>query len=629
MYLRVRNGWSGPLAALSLATASLVSAWALASPAYGQADMPDESSADSLTVPPEEGAPESDVYQAAFVRAGLTAPEPSSDLNLLASRLLKRAAPTGVEGADGAAAPPRALAQAEIEWEAERLGVYTPHLLQVLRPLPLDVPGPKAKARLADELAAQLKSSWVAEGYREAGFAFVQRGSDAYFLLIAAVRPVSVSGVPFTALKVGAEPVIMAVLAKGFASPELYITRPDGQVMRGPLVGMSVTRAAKKGAKAGAKPDAKADADAAGPINWAARIPLDVEGVFRVELLVAGAKGPTVGAIFNLYAGVPVPRAPVTKLTPQGWSARREAGGWLNGAPFEAPPTTDADLPVMLSDDDVIKHINALRRKKGALPLAVDTRLAKVAADQTREMARRGEVAHRFEPSRTLKQRLLEAGLPVERASENLAFHHTLTEAVGLLLASPAHRDALLDPRLTKIGMATFSAHGGVFIAQELAELAPKIDDAPTLARAVALRVRKLCPSVSVEDPGLSKLAQIHADAMQAGTRVAPEDAVRWLKLKGRSLMREGQGNAGVAVTAREADITGVETWPFDPRGSLNGQYTESICAGTRIGVGVERSDTLMREVRLEEGSGALRNLRVAPNGREPLVYRVSVVWGR
>lgn len=131
---------------------------------------------------------------------------------------------------------------------------------------------------------------------------------------------------------------------------------------------------------------------------------------------------------------------------------------------FSAPATHPAA-------DQVVALVNAERTRHGLSPLRSDARLTTAAAQHSAQMAARGAMAHEGIGDGTPSERLAAAGVPRGRSAENVAMGQQSPESVvDSWLRSPGHRANILDPKLTRIGVAVaVGADGAPYWTQSFA----------------------------------------------------------------------------------------------------------------------------------------------------------------
>ncbi|MFY2559519.1 CAP domain-containing protein [Corallococcus terminator] len=196
-------------------------------------------------------------------------------------------------------------------------------------------------------------------------------------------------------------------------APEIYVTRPDGEVSIVPL-----TRRGTEGS------------------DFCTRLDFLKPGTYTVEVVARGDAGPEVTSLFLTQIG----------------EVRRRGERESN-----VEPTTEEDARSALHE-----RINALRRAHGLVELMPDPVLERVAQGYSTRMTTEDFFAHIAPDGSTLTRRL-PPGSRYGRAGENLG------QAAGPLAAhfgiehSPGHRRNLLDPgfRFMGVGIVLRQVAGG------------------------------------------------------------------------------------------------------------------------------------------------------------------------
>lgn len=101
--------------------------------------------------------------------------------------------------------------------------------------------------------------------------------------------------------------------------------------------------------------------------------------------------------------------------------------------------------------------INAARAEAGVAPLEVDAALSAVARAHSLDMATSGFFAHVSPSTGDLSDRLAAGQIGFLSAAENIALNVSVQAAHQALLDSPAHRENLLSPDLTVVGVGIVS----------------------------------------------------------------------------------------------------------------------------------------------------------------------------
>ncbi len=102
----------------------------------------------------------------------------------------------------------------------------------------------------------------------------------------------------------------------------------------------------------------------------------------------------------------------------------------------------------------VLKLVNQQRSLKGQRPLVLDDRLNRAAQAHAENMAKRDFFDHQAPDGSQVADRAVRAGYPWRLIGENLAAGHSSERGVvnGWMI-SPAHRDNMLAPDFTELGV--------------------------------------------------------------------------------------------------------------------------------------------------------------------------------
>ena len=109
-----------------------------------------------------------------------------------------------------------------------------------------------------------------------------------------------------------------------------------------------------------------------------------------------------------------------------------------------------------------LAEVNAFRTKNGRAAVVLDARLTKAAAMQSETQAKRSRIGHDgFGGSRPM-DRAASAGYRAKIASENAAAgQKSFGDAMRSWMGSSGHRENLLRPQVTAIGVAVAKDAGG------------------------------------------------------------------------------------------------------------------------------------------------------------------------
>ncbi|HEX4744761.1 MAG TPA: CvpA family protein [Candidatus Limnocylindria bacterium] len=123
------------------------------------------------------------------------------------------------------------------------------------------------------------------------------------------------------------------------------------------------------------------------------------------------------------------------------------------------------DLPADLALDvdpeaerQLVALANEERAAHGLAPLELDPRLVPVARAHSTEMFRQRYFSHTSPVTGSPFDRITAAGIGYTRAGENLAYARSVATAHRGLMESPGHRENILRPEFTRIGVGVISA---------------------------------------------------------------------------------------------------------------------------------------------------------------------------
>lgn len=119
------------------------------------------------------------------------------------------------------------------------------------------------------------------------------------------------------------------------------------------------------------------------------------------------------------------------------------------------------------AESALLAAINAERTARGLSAWGLSGALTQAAEFQACDMARNNYFGHQRSGGPDLRARVKSAGYPLRAAGENLAWTQRLdpVQVIRFWRESPAHRDALLDPRYREVGLATAQGNGRIYWA--------------------------------------------------------------------------------------------------------------------------------------------------------------------
>lgn len=199
-------------------------------------------------------------------------------------------------------------------------------------------------------------------------------------------------------------------------------------------------------------------------------IPAGVRSLFIVAVAILAIEALPVGS--DMKAAVEASRtgrlvnAEIAAVRPEIESF----AGQLGGAPLLVTrigeeQTEALDIPdgIPVTEDAIAERqlfdlVNEERTQRGLDALAWDERLVPVARAHSAEMFQLKYFSHESPVSGSPFDRLKTAGINYSRAGENLAYAQSVSVAHRALMDSPGHRENILRPEFTRIGIGVISA---------------------------------------------------------------------------------------------------------------------------------------------------------------------------
>ncbi len=132
---------------------------------------------------------------------------------------------------------------------------------------------------------------------------------------------------------------------------------------------------------------------------------------------------------------------------------------------IDADRRQELDLPADLvlepdppAETQMLALLNEERTTVGLRPLTIDQRLVPVARQHSEEMFRLRYFGHQSPVKGSPFDRLDAAGIKYSRAGENLAYAQSVVVAHRGLMASEGHRENILRPEFTRVGIGVIGA---------------------------------------------------------------------------------------------------------------------------------------------------------------------------
>ena len=154
-------------------------------------------------------------------------------------------------------------------------------------------------------------------------------------------------------------------------------------------------------------------------------------GRYVVEVLSGDRYGPQVANLFSVHVGVPAPAVPEIRLL------RQDPAGADSG-----------DL-----EERLATLLNRDRARLGLDPLRYHRGLYRAARAHSEDMARRDYFGHRSPEGDAGPRRLEQQGLALPLSAEVICIAASASKGHADLMRSPSHRRAMLDGRMTHVGI--------------------------------------------------------------------------------------------------------------------------------------------------------------------------------
>jgi uncharacterized protein YkwD len=262
-----------------------------------------------------------------------------------------------------------------------------------------------AEASAVSGLRAQFVSP-AASSWRRVGIGVQRAGGKWSAVLVFQEKNLDLEPLP-RKLASGGHVAIVGRIRSIFHSPEVLFTSPQGSVER-------------------LATSAKHDAFTA---HFACT---RAEGAYQVEIGAADARGPRVLANFPIYCGV----APPVMLP-------------------ALEPTDTRTLDSVQAEAQLLAQLDRDRKTSGLPVLVHDPRLAQIARQYSREMAETGEVAHYSRRTGSIIDRIQAAKISPAPTliAENVGSALSAADAQHGFMASPGHRDNILNRAVTHVGV--------------------------------------------------------------------------------------------------------------------------------------------------------------------------------
>ncbi len=132
------------------------------------------------------------------------------------------------------------------------------------------------------------------------------------------------------------------------------------------------------------------------------------------------------------------------------------------------PPPISAGYELNVMEQKAVLLLNEDRRSAGLEPLKINLKLSKLAADYALDMNKRRFFSHVDPDGKDPFERMAAIGVDFPNAGENIAISPDVETAHKMLMDSPLHKENILNPKFTEIGIGVRpNSRGGVYLVQE------------------------------------------------------------------------------------------------------------------------------------------------------------------
>ncbi|HTP25771.1 MAG TPA: CAP domain-containing protein [Anaeromyxobacteraceae bacterium] len=364
-------------------------------------------------------------------------------------------------------------------------------------------------AKASEATSALARTLGESGSFTHLGAGAAVRDGRSYLVLLTARRTALLGSFP-REVSVGTSATLLGRLV-GLEDPSVHVTAPSGQ-------------SRELAARGGGRRDFRA------PLRF------DVAGRWVVEVIGRGPRGPEVAALLTVSCGG------VSIADPTG--------------------TVESDPPDPRQAESLVAvALNATRERSGLEPIEFSSELAAVARQHSEAMLARGVLAHILPGSGSAGDRLRHAHLPYAAVLENVARGRSAIAAHRGAEESPAHRQNILAPLVTRMGCGI--ARGRLPTGEPIVYLTeifvqPVEDgsedrmtpEAHVLEAVWGERARLHAPPVT-SDPALDDLAREAArEMLRAG-----EPSDKSLRNRTRALGRKLIG-ADAFIAAKVSEVT-------------------------------------------------------------------------
>jgi hypothetical protein len=140
-------------------------------------------------------------------------------------------------------------------------------------------------------------------------------------------------------------------------------------------------------------------------------------------------------------------------------------------------------------------------------------------------MAQHKMLSHQFPGEPPFEVRLAGENVRSDQESENVAMAPDAAAAHKGLMASPAHRGAILNPKFDAVGVGVVRSGNSLYVTQEFTRALPSFTNAEAAA-AIQAAIAKYAASREVPEPLLQPRPQLQQMACDMAAKDKPDMAI-------------------------------------------------------------------------------------------------------
>lgn len=176
------------------------------------------------------------------------------------------------------------------------------------------------------------------------------------------------------------------------------------------------------------------------------------------------------------------------------------------------------------AEQQLLDLANSERARLGLSPLKLDQGMVNAARTHAAAMAAQEQISHQFSGEPSLTERIAaNSDLRLDREGENVAVASTADDAHRALMASPPHRENLLNANFNVAGIGVYRRNNRIYVAQDFGGSLPSysVQQAQALVEASVeqLRAQANMPKLERTSSGgatTSACAMAQADSLSA-----------------------------------------------------------------------------------------------------------------